>query len=283
MDGDSLIYGSGQVIITRPQLRATADSAFIDQGKETMKLWVKPEVSGKKDKPFTLTGSVIDMFSKDRKLQRVLARDSATAVSDSMTLRADTIDLRVRNDVLDHAYAGGKKSRARAVSPSQDLTADSLDVQMPDGKVRRVRALRKAYAEARVDTVRYKPDSSDRHDWLRGDTIVAHFDSATAKDTSKAPNIKQLVASGHASSYYHLAPNDSAERRPSIDYLIARLITIDFETIAAKQRVATVTAVDSVSGVYIEPRPDTTARRAKAAATDKNAPKTIIPLPPKKP
>ena len=219
MDGDSLIYGSGQVVITRPELRATADSAFIDQGKETMKLWVKPELTGKKDRPFTLTGSVIDLFSKNRKLQRVIARDSATAVSDSMTLRSDTIDLRIRNDVLDHAYAWGKKSRAKAESPSQNLLADSLDVTMPNSKVRLVRALRKAFAEARVDTTRFKPDSSDRHDWLRGDTIVAHFDSAAAKDTSKAPNIKQLVASGHASSYYHLAPSDSGERRPAIDYL----------------------------------------------------------------
>jgi hypothetical protein len=280
MDGDSLIYGSGQVIITRPELRATADSAFIDQGKETMKLWQKPELTGKKDRPFTLTGSLIDLFSKNRKLQRVIAREKATAVSDSMTLRSDTIDLRIRNDVLDHAYAWGAKSRARADSPSQNLLADSLDVTMPNSKVRLVRALRKAYAETRVDTTRFKPDPSDRHDWLRGDTIVAHFDSATAKDTSKAPNIKQLVASGHASSFYHLAPSDSGERRPAIDYLIARLITIDFNN---QHRVATVTAVDSVSGVYVEPRADTTARRVRASGPAPNAPKTIIPLPSKKP
>ena len=31
MDGDSLIYGGGQVVITRPEIGATADSAFIDQ------------------------------------------------------------------------------------------------------------------------------------------------------------------------------------------------------------------------------------------------------------
>lgn len=289
MDGDSLIYGSGQVIITRPDIRATGDSAFIDQGKETMKLWQKPELSGKKDRPFTLTGTVIDLFSKNKKLQRVLARGNATAVSDSMTLKSDTIDLRIQNDVLDHAYAWGT-SRAHAESPSQNLTADSLDVLMPNSKVRRVRALRKAYAEAKVDTTRFKPDSGDRKDWLKGDTIVAHFDTATAKDTSKAPVIRQLVAIGNASSYYHLAPSDSGERRPAIDYLIARMITIDFN----QQRVATVTAVDSVYGVYVEPSADSTARRARANAQNtnakgpapkgpaKSAPKTIIPLPPPK-
>ena len=180
MDGDSLIYGSGQVVITRPQISATADSAFIDQGHETMKLWQKPEITGKKDRPFTLTGNIINLFSKNRKLERVIARANATAVSDSMTLKADTIDLRVRNDVLDHAYAWGGKGqgRASAVSPSQNLTADSLDVLMPNQKIREVRALRKAYAQGRSDTTRFKADSGDRNDWLKGDTIIAHFDTA---------------------------------------------------------------------------------------------------------
>lgn len=279
MDGDSLIYGSGQVIITRPDLRATGDSAFIDEGRETMKLWQHPEITGKKDRPFSLTGTIINLYSKDRKLQRVLARSNAVAVSDSMTLTSDTIDLRVKNDVLDRAYAWGK-SRAKAVSPSQTLLADSLDVLMPNSKVSRVRAVTKAYAEAKTDTTRFKPDSGDKHDWLKGDTIVAHFDTATAKDTSKAPKIRQLVATGHASSYYHLAPSDSAERRPAIDYLIARLIRIDFNR--QRNGVATVTAVDSVSGVYVEPKPDTTARRTRAAGPAPNAPKSVIPLPPPK-
>ena len=151
-----------------------------------MKLWVKPELTGKKDRPFTLTGSVIDLFSKNRKLQRVIARDNATAVSDSMTLHSDTIDLRIRNDVLDHAYAWGKKSRARAESPSQNLLADSLDVFMPNSKVRLVRALRKAFAEAqsRHDALQTRY-IRHRHDWLRGDTIVAHFDTATARRTRR--------------------------------------------------------------------------------------------------
>ena len=296
MDGDSLIYGSGQVIITRPDIKATADSAFIDQGKETMRLWQKPELVGKKDRQFTLNGKEILLFSKNRKLQRVLSREKATAVSDSMTLKSDTIDLRVRNDVLDHAYAWGT-SRARAESPQQNLTADSLDVQMPNQKIQTVRALRKAFAEARTDTTRFKPEKNDLHDWLKGDTIVAHFDTTAApNDTAKGPNIRQLTATGNARSYYHLAPNDSAETRPAIDYLVARQITIDFND----QRVATVTAVDSVSGVYVEPRADTTRTRATTVAgpgaplpipaTPPGAPgrstpgpKSIIPLPPKKP
>src|SRR5262245_44393591 len=89
MDGDSLIYGGGRVVITRPAdnlkdtaLTATGDSAFIDQGKETMRLMRSPKVVGKRDHPFTLTGTLIDMFSTNKKLTRVISRANAKAVSD---------------------------------------------------------------------------------------------------------------------------------------------------------------------------------------------------------
>lgn len=268
VDGDSasLIYGGGQVTITRPDMSASGDSAMIDEDKEFMHLMRGPKLTGKKERPFTLTGDLIDLFSKNRKLQRVIARAHATAVSDSMTLRSDTIDLRVKNELLDHAYAWGATSRARVVSPSQNMIADSLDVSMPGQRVQLVRALNKAFAEGKPDTARFIVDKPDTTDWLAGDTIVAHFDTVVApavapKDTSRNPRIKQLVASGNASSLYHMAPNDSTERRAAMNYVTARIITIDFDS----SKVATVATVDSVHGVFIEPRADTTQRRANAA------------------
>lgn len=282
-DSASLIYGGGQVVITRPDLSASGDSAFIDEGRETMRLMRNPKISGKKDRPFTLTGDLIDAFSKNRKLERVIARANAVAVSDSMTLKSDTIDLRIRNDLLDHAYAWGAKSRARAVSPSQNLTADSLDVWMPNQHVQLVRALRKALAEGRPDTTKYQLQKPDTLDWLKGDTIVAHFDTVPAKDTSKAPPIRQLVSSGHAASYYHMAPDDTSQHRPAINYVTARIITVDFTRQDKQEKVATVTTVDSVAGVFVEPKPDSTARRTNAQAGTKNQPKSIVPLPASRP
>ena len=204
-----------------------------------MKLWKKPEITGKKDKPFTLTGDVISLFSKNRKLERVIARANATAVSDSMTLKSDTIDLRIRNDVLDHAYAWGAKGQGRATRGVADAESDRRLARRPHAGPEgpagssAAKGVRRRTSRTRRAS---RPTRSDRNDWLRGDTIVAHFDTATAKDTSKAPTIRQLLASGHASSYYHLAPSDSGERRPAIDYLIARLITIDFNKQQASPR-----------------------------------------------
>jgi hypothetical protein len=286
MDGDSLIYASGGVTITRPEITASGDSIFLDQTKETMRLMRNPELRGKKEKPYTLTGDLIDLYSKDKKLQRIIARANAKAVSDSMTLTADTIDLRVRNDLLDHAYAWGAKSRARVVSAAQNLLADSLDVTMPAQKIRLVRALNKAYAEGAPDTTRFILEKKTDKNWLRGDTITAHFDSTVTDTAKKNPDVRRLLASGHATSYYHLAPSDSAERRPAINYVSARVINIEFDKSKAGT-IATVTTVDSVAGVYIEPKPDSAALRrngpTNAPGQTKPLPASIIPLPPKRP
>ena len=83
--------------------------------------------------------------------------------------------------------------------------------------------------------------------------------------------------------------SDSTERRPAINEVSAKRITIDFD----KKKVVTVTAVDSVVGVYVEPRADTTRRTnatnaagkapAKPATGTQPAPKTPPKTPAKPP
>jgi hypothetical protein len=276
VDGDSTnsqIYAGGQVVITRTDIQANADSAFLDQTAETMRLMRSPVLRGKREKPYTLSGNLIDLFGRNKKLTRIISRGTAKAVSDSMTLTADTIDLRVNNDLLDHAYAWGSKG-ARVVSPAQNMDADSLDVLMPGQRIRTVRALRHALASGKPDTSRFIIEAPDTTDWIRGDTIVAQFDSLAARDTTKNPPIKRLVSSGHASSLYHMAPSDSAEKRAALNHVTARVITINFNA----QKVATVTTVDSVSGIYIEPRPDSTARRRNGTQQPgQQQPKPTVP------
>ncbi len=264
MEGDSLVYAGGQVQITRTEFTASGDSAFIDSGKETMRLMRSPAVEGKRaDHPFKLVGALIDMFSKQRKLDRVISRGNAVATSQDLNLRADTIDLRVTADLLQRAIAwGGASNRAHATSPTQDMQADSIDVIMPNQRAREVRSYRKAFAEGKPDTTKFKIDKSDRDttDWMRGDTILAHFDTLPPKpprDTARGPAIRQLVALGDASSLYHLPSQDSCTHRPAISYVRGRVITVDFDN----QQVALVT-VDGLptkggaGGLYLEPAAD---------------------------
>jgi hypothetical protein len=267
MAGDSLVYASGRVEITRPDLVATGDSAFMDSGTEFARLMREPQVRGLGTRTFTLTGGVIDIFSRNRLLERVVATPSGHALSEDLELVADTVDLRVQNNQLQRVIAWGK-GRARAVSPEREIVADSIDAIMPGQRVREVRALRNAYAES-------NPDSgvvSDQRDWMRGDTIVARFDTLVGTDTASRPRIREIVAEGNAKSFYQMKNSKGPETQPTINYVSGRIIDIIFED----RRVSTVTVIDKATGVLIEP--------AEAAnATPGATPAQARPRPPATP
>jgi hypothetical protein len=245
MEGDSLVYAAGRVEITRPDLLATGDSAFLDSGRDFARLMREPLVKGMGKRAFTLTGGVVDVYSKNRQLERVVATPNGHALSKDLELVADTLDLRLRSNELQRAIAWGKGRRARALTPEREIVADSIDAIMPGQRVREVRALRNAYAES-------NPDSgvvSDKRDWLRGDTIIARFDTAVATDTASRPRIREIVAEGNARSFYQMKNSSAAQTQPSVNYVRGRVIDIDFE----EGKVSTVTVTERATGVLIEP------------------------------
>ncbi|HVZ79132.1 MAG TPA: hypothetical protein VG818_14205 [Gemmatimonadaceae bacterium] len=258
MDGDSLVYAGGDVQIHREQFAAQGDSAFLDGTKETMRLMRNPKISGQRGRPFTLVGDLIDMFSQQRKLRRVLSRGHAVATSQEMVLNADTIDLRVDNDELERAMAWGP-GRAHAKSPTQSLLSDSIVVEMPHQRVREIHALRKAYAEGKPDTLKFRTGEMD---WLRGDTVIAYFDTMPPRDTTQGIRIRQLVAFDSARAYYHLPPADSSCRIAAINYIIGDSIFVNFDG----QRVQNVSARGHTDGRYAEP--DSLCQAAARARAD---------------
>lgn len=264
MEADSVVASSGDVRVVRPELTATGDSLFLDGGTGLLRLMRNPKVVGTRGRPFTLVGETIDVLSRQRRLERVLAKRAAEATSEDLNLKADTIDIRIGNDVLQRAIAWGA-SRARAVSPNQLVVADSIDVRMPDQKLREMHAVRGAIAEGAPDTTKFRTTERDR---LTGDTIVAHFDTAAVRDsgavrdTTGRPRIRLLVSTGHATSLQHLPPRDTALKRPAIVYVSGSDITVTFDT-GTVRRVA-VRDSARASGVYLEPDPDSTAGRRAA-------------------
>src|SRR5215208_5725386 len=96
MVGDSLVYASGRVQITRPDLLATGDSAFMDSGHDFARLMREPSVQGKGAQTFTLTGGLIDVYSRNRQLERVVATPKGHALSQDLELVADSVDLRIQ-------------------------------------------------------------------------------------------------------------------------------------------------------------------------------------------
>ncbi len=245
MLADSLVYASGRVELTRPDVIALADSATLDNSRQSARLMRKPVIEGRGERPFKLFGTVIDIFARNRKLEFAIARGEGRAVSEDVTLTADTLDFRLVESKLHRAYAWGK-SRARAVSPQYDIVADSLDVRMPAQRVSEVYGVRDAFAQSTPDSLKIRTTEKD---WLRGDTVLARFDTAATGDTASRAEIRQLVALGHARSLYQLAPRDTASDRPAINYVVGRDISLAF----LNREVQTVTITEQAHGVYLEP------------------------------
>jgi hypothetical protein len=217
---------------------------------------------------------VIDLYSKARVLQRVVATPQGHVLSDDLELLADTVDLRMSNDRLDRVMAWGGKG-ARTVSPDREITADSIDAIMPGQRLREVRAVRNAYANSLPDTVHVI--STDR-DWIRGDVIVAEFDSVAISDTASKPTPKRIVSTGNAVSYYQLAADTRTRTIPNINYVKGKAITILFEN----REVRTVDVFEEATGVYIEPAREGTTTPAPARAIPGVRP-TVNPPPPPPP
>ncbi|MDQ2889274.1 MAG: hypothetical protein M3R65_01800 [Gemmatimonadota bacterium] len=240
---DSLVYAGGDVRITRPQLLATGDSAFMDQGSGIARLMRSPTVEARRSRPFTLTGGVIDVYSTNRLVSRVVATPNGHATSQDLQLYADSVDLRVHNNELNRAMAWGK-GRAHAVAPDRDILADSIDALLPNQRIHQIRAVGKAYATSIPDTVTVR--AKDR-DWMRGDTLIATFDSTAKGDTTKTPPVRTIIAREHARAFYHVK-NEKQKDRPGINYVVGRDIDLTF----LNGGIDSVKVREKASGVYIE-------------------------------
>lgn len=241
--GDSVVYASRRVDITRTSVRANSDSAFVDSQREFVRLMLSPVVTGRAARPFTMRGGVIDLYSRERKLERVLATPSGHVLSGDLELLADSVDLRLLDEQLQQAYAWGP-GRARATSPDRDITADSIYVSTPNQRLREMHAVGDAFANSIADTATV---TSNERDWITGDTIVARFDSASAGDTTRAVP-RDLTATGSARSFYQFGNPQGVRERPTVNYVRGRVIAIAF----ADGEVSTVTVTDQASGVYLE-------------------------------
>ena len=255
-DGDSLYTAWGRVELDRTDLLARGDSMLLDNVRQSSRLMKAPFIESKGKDAFTLRGRLIDLFGRTRQVDRIMALDSAVAVSSELTLSSDTIDLRVKENRLQRAYAFGPGG-ASAVTRERTVLAESLDVWMPEQRLRELHAVGQAYAESDPDSTKIV---SDERDWLRGDTIVAQFDSLQASDTTSRPTIRALVASGAASSFYQLPSNEGPKDKPGLNYVRGRQIVVDFK----ERDVQTVTVLDQASGVYLEPQPDSVANAKPA-------------------
>lgn len=256
-EGDSLLFAWGEVQINRTSIVGESDSASFDKVTERARLIRTARIINRDPKqPFRLFADTIDLFSKDSVLERVVALHNANASNADVVMQAERLDLRFVEQKLDRAYAFGP-GRAKATTSSQTLVADSIYVLMPDQRVREVQAIGMAVATGNPDTLKIK--SEDR-DILRGDTVIAWFDTVTSPtDTAERAKIREIKAKGSASSLFQIASKQGPSAPPGLNYVRGKRIHVVFDS----GQVRDVTVDSAASGLYLEPAPDSLADSTK--------------------
>ena len=248
--GDTLLLGWGDVVITREQIVGRADSLAFNKTTQRARLVRAARIrSLDTSQAFTLNGDTVDLYTTEKKLDRVFASHAATATNKDLIITAERIDLRLKAQQIDEAFAFGS-GRARAQTPQQDVESDSMRIVLTDQRPREVRAIGGAVAKGMPDTLKIK--STDR-DMLRGDSLFAYFDTAqAAADTSGQTRIREIQAFGNASSLFQIASKRGPSAPPAINYVRGQRIVVQFDTGSVRD-----VRVDSAaSGLYLEPAQD---------------------------
>ena len=243
-ENDSLVWAVGAVRITRTDLRATADSARMDQGIGLAQLRRAPRIVGTGERSYTMVATEIDLWSRDEQLERVRGHGEGRIDADSLVLRADTLDLRLVDQEMDRVQAWG--GRAHADGTAQQMEADSLDLRLPRQRLEEVRAIGEAVTRSRPDTATIR---SDEMDWIAGDTVIARFETITPPgDTAETTRLRDVVSSGAARAFYQVAANDGDPTMPNLSYNRGRRITVKF----TEGTVRDVLVEEKASGLYLE-------------------------------
>jgi lipopolysaccharide export system protein LptA len=223
---DTLFYAGGSVMITAKDLIGISDSAATNsKNRRATLLGAKPQLKGRGTRTFTIDGNLIDIYGQGKQVERLISRGKAVAVSDSLTLNADTLDIRTTGTAIDRVEAWGT-GRARAVSPGRDISARRLVITMPGQKLQDLRA----YGQARAETT---PDSTvitKERDWIEGDTLTALFEQNVAQKESSQPPMRSLVSRGNARSFYQSKAEIRNCTEPTLSYVTGRNIDVIFKT-----------------------------------------------------
>lgn len=289
--GNDRMWWGGTVTVDRSDLAARADSMSMDQTAGKGLLVGHPSVMGKGTQTYTLTGTCIEMGLAGHELTAMNALGNGKAVGTDWTLTADTIHLALANRKLQRAFAWGARDSvsARAVSSTTTLIGDSLALDTPDQILTEARSYRHAHSTSKRDSLA----ADSLRDWIDGDTLTAHWIQAPDSTGKNRATLNRVLARGHGRALTHRYPakpdstkprpilpdsararaaRDSADSRPSVDYVLADVITIDMD----HGKVQQVTGAGNLTGVSLDPVPPKDTTRADSA-------KARAPRPSKKP
>ena len=237
--GNDHAWVGGNVTIERKDFAASGDSATLDLALEEGLLIGHAEAVGQDSVGYTLHGRRIAFRMQEGELTWVQAQELAEGISADWRVLGDTIEFAVANDMIQSGQVWGDSTRARAMSTTHTITADSLAVDMPDQILSEVRAFRGARATARPDSV------STEVDWIAGDTVIAMFDSTDAGTRT----LSELHAKGEALAFYLIYDEENPDLAPAISYSRGKEIIALFE----EEELISVRVIEEADGVYLVP------------------------------
>jgi len=270
--GGNYFHSVGNVTIERDSILAFADSAEYDGEAERVHLAGSAKVEAPN---YNLVGKTIDMVLEANNLNTIAAHEEAILNGDDLTISAPEIKLYMDDGLLDRLVAfsspngNGNPSRSSvpqpvAVGEGFQLTADSLDISLPDEVVERIfaagqaRSVSSARDSLNVDLL---PEIA-KSDWMDGDTIIVTFEpnapapseGRAATDTSEPDyRIEKIIARGRARSLYRLIPSDTTAL-PGIDAPAIHYVTGDEITITMNEGEADQLEVQGrTRGFHLEP------------------------------
>ena len=278
--GNDRMWGGGQVTIDRSDFAARGDSMQLDQAAGVAVLVGKPRVEGKSARPYTLTGTRIELGLQGRDIRQVKALGDGVATGADWRLTADTIHLHVDRKKLQRAFAWGPRDsvRARAVSTLNTIQADSLALDLPDEVLTEARAFGHAYSTSKKEpskkeSVKKDSAATPEMNWIAGDSLTARWTQVPDSAGTPKSKLYRLIARGSARSFTHLA-SEHDSMGPSLNYSRGKVIDV----VLKGDKVDRVTVTGQANGVQLEPKPpapDTTKKtdRTKTTATTKKKPR----------
>jgi lipopolysaccharide export system protein LptA len=242
--GENDLSMFGNVVIVRPDMRATAGEARYNGATEGLELRQNAQIQ---NADYTLRGEVVQARMPGGELQHVESHTHAFLQGKDLTVTAAELQMFFEAGELQRTVARGGGTaveRPLAISKSFQLQADSLDALMPAQQLETVVAIGDARGEsvdtARADSLGTRIASADTtvdadsastpsptpaaaaklalvdSDWIVGDTITGFF--ASVPDTVKAKEpaaddslrsdstvvLKRILAQGSALSLYRI-------------------------------------------------------------------------------
>lgn len=247
--GNENAFAWGNVLISRSDFRATADSARFNPGE--VRLYGNPVVTSH---GLSLAGDSIVTTFADGDLDLVHALGNARATGEDLNLESSEILIDSGPEYIERAWAFGA-GRSLGAMGRFLISGDSLDFAFVGGEIDSVTSVGDARSFQMNEEPAPNGDLSEPEatitggaDWLVGDTIRGWFEEGSVDSESDQRQIRQLLARGSARSLFSGVRDSTATAQQSRNYLLGSSIDILFVAGEPDEVVA-----DHAIGVFLEP------------------------------